>query len=212
MATGKLMIDETNESRGTKRQRSEDVETLIPRNTLKRMLMGDFCKLHIGKEVYVVANMFRGETLIHIRTYGKREDGTTFPTKKGIALNPTRWKRLVDRCSGTIDDTIEKVKKGELVDIKLHLGGNLYVSINSGYGCVNIRRWYMPKDEDGGLVPTRQGIALNFEQWDKLKDCMLLLPDFIGDELDDVRLCEDTHHNQMEMIECFDCNPSQNIS
>lgn len=70
----------------------------------------------------------------------------------------------------------------------------------------------MPKDEDGGLVPTRQGIALNFEQWDKLKDCMLLLPDFIGDELDDVILCEDTHQNQMGMIECFDCNPNQNIA
>lgn len=125
MATGKLMIDETHESRGTKQQRSEDVATPIPRNTIKRMLMGDFCKLHIGKEVYVVANMFRGETLIHIRTYGKREDGTTFPTKKGIALNLKRWKRLEDRCSGTIDDTIEKVKKGEHVDMKLISGGGI---------------------------------------------------------------------------------------
>nr|WBW30870.1 PC4 [Argopecten irradians irradians] len=211
MATGKLMIDETFESRGTKRQRSEDPTTPIPRNMIKRMLMGDYCKIHIGKEVYVVANMFRGETLIHVRTYGKREDGSTYPTKKGIALNITRWKRLEDRCSKDIDGAIEKVKKGEHVHMKFHLGGNIYASINSGYACVNIRRWYMPKDEDGDLVPTRQGIALNFEQWDKLKDSMLLLPEFIGDELDDVRLCEDSHQNQMGMTDCFDCNPNQDI-
>ncbi|MEW8546776.1 MAG: transcriptional coactivator p15/PC4 family protein [Candidatus Thiodiazotropha sp.] len=52
------------------------------------------CQIDIGNNCYVVGKTFKGQMLIHIRKYDRRDDGTLFPTKKGTALNLEKWKNF----------------------------------------------------------------------------------------------------------------------
>ena len=50
-----------------------------------------------------------------------------------------------------------------------HIGDSYYVSVTSGYGCVDLRRFYVPY----GLLckhvrPTRSGIGLRLNEWEHL--------------------------------------------
>jgi len=51
------------------------------------------CKIHIGNDVYVVANTFKDRLLIHIRQYD-RCGNDLYPTKKGLVLTLSRWSML----------------------------------------------------------------------------------------------------------------------
>ncbi|XP_060083623.1 uncharacterized protein LOC132562864 [Ylistrum balloti] len=172
---------------------------------------GDYCKLDIGNDCFVVANKFCGKTLIHIRMYDTSERGKLYPTKKGIALDPNHWIKLSSWYYKDVDEAIKKYNGGEHVDEMIHLGRNNYVSLKTGYARVNIRRWFMPDLDKSELKATRAGVALTFEQWERLKLTMLVMPDFIGDILDNTELCvmRGDHQNQEGMMQCFDCNPNQ---
>ena len=52
------------------------------------------CQIDLGNQCYVVGKLFKGQMFIHVRRYDRRDDGTLFPTKKGIALNLEKWKKL----------------------------------------------------------------------------------------------------------------------
>jgi len=44
-----------------------------------------------------------------------------------------------------IEENVRRVMDGEPMAYKHHIGGGVYISITSGYGTVNIRRFFMPK-------------------------------------------------------------------
>ena len=49
-----------------------------------------------------------------------------------------------------------------------HIGGGVHVSVNTGYLCIDFRKFYRPEQETE-MKPTRQGIALRIKQWRSLK-------------------------------------------
>lgn len=171
------------------------------------------CQLDIGREVYVVAQTFQGRTYVHVRRYGKRLDGGIFPTKTGISLDLEKWKKIHELQSDNIDESIRDYQEGKTIHYKSHLGDNYFVTLNTGYPLINIRKWFVPEGQKE-LVPTRKGIALTFEQWDKLKDSTIVVREFIGEELDRVTYCEfsDSHQNQMGFYECRSCCPNGYLS
>jgi hypothetical protein len=63
---------------------------------------------HLGRKWYLVITVFQGETKVHLRVYEQRqEDGTLYPTRKGIALDLEKWKKLSELCREDIDAAIE---------------------------------------------------------------------------------------------------------
>ena len=165
------------------------------------------CQIDIGNACYVVGNMFKGQMLIHVRKYDRRNDGMLFPTKKGIALNLEKWKKLQYCYLENIDSALNQYRDSKPVDLTLHLGGNYHVSVKSGFPLVNIRRWFVPGDRQE-LTPTKTGIALTFLQWEKLKSAMPLVEELLNGELDKVSFCEESHQNQEGALTCSNCNPN----
>jgi len=51
------------------------------------------------------------------------------------------------------------------LEVKLwsRIGGSHYVSVTTGFRCVDFRKWFQPRDKKPKL--TRKGIALNLNQW-----------------------------------------------
>ena len=55
-------------------------------------------------------------------------------------------------------------------EVKLwsHIGGGHYVSVTSGFRCVDFRKWFQPPDHKDPK-PTKKGIALNLDQWVRMR-------------------------------------------
>ena len=49
-----------------------------------------------------------------------------------------------------------------------HIGGGYYISVNSGFYCVNFRKFFMPCNEKE-VKPMHKGIALRLNQWARMK-------------------------------------------
>lgn len=96
-------------------------------------MAGDYCRLDIGNDCYVLANKFRGKILIHVRLYDTSESGTVFPTNECVTLGPQQWKKLQVWHCKDVDETIEIYLRGEDVDLMIHLGRNNCVSLKTGY-------------------------------------------------------------------------------
>lgn len=150
------------------------------------------------------------ETIIDVRLFDDDE-----PTEKGQSMTLSRWRILCDSIE-IIDKNLEDVKKDKDVDYRLHLGGNVYVSVTSPYRCINIRKFYFMRNVKSGkktLYPTREGVSLRFPEWAKLKNNLCEINFHLPVELDSVVPCyaRQDHSNQMAMLECMECNPSGDI-
>lgn len=159
----------------------------------------ELCRFDLGSDRYVVAKKFNGKIQVHIREYAKGANGL-YPTKKGIALDLEKWKQIDELYYKDVTECIEKKE-----DYKQHLGENVYVSVQKGYQCVNIRKWFLPPDETS-IVPTRKGIALTFQQWNNFKGAIDLVGKILKDQLDEIEFCD--HQNQMGFFTCTKCNPN----
>ena len=100
--------------------------------------------------------------------------------------------------------------KVEEVDETLyHLGGKVYVTVDPKIPTVDIRHFWKPLDSSAP-VATRKGVALYKMKWDKLKDVMDVIRDFVP-ELNSVTICEFSHHAQTDLLECKECSPFEEI-
>lgn len=88
----------------------------------KHAVDGEYCRLYIGGERYVVAKDFKGYILVHIREYAKNSSGVLYPTKCGIALKLDKWKKLEDYCLQRVNEAIKEYQEGQVVDLMIHLG------------------------------------------------------------------------------------------
>ena len=87
---------------------------------------------------------------------------------KRALLTPQRWICLLERMED-VEAAVERATTLKPTQFKLHLGQDWYLSISDVMPFVDIRRWYQKTDEVN-LRPTLVGIALTFEQWERLKD------------------------------------------
>jgi hypothetical protein len=150
-------------------------------------------KYEIGDRRYVVVKKDE------IRLF---EDGSN----KCATFTYPRWTHFVGQCD-EIDQCVAKVvAKDDNVKLQLHIGGGWYVSVTSGFFCVDVRRFYhLP---GVGVRPTRTGIALRFHEWTRLKAAANEIrqrhpkvaeaqPCWMGAD----------HFNQEGAVNCVDCNP-----
>ena len=49
-----------------------------------------------------------------------------------------------------------------------HVGGAYYVSVNSGYCCVDMIKWFQPFNATGDIKPTKIGVSLHLNEWSDL--------------------------------------------
>jgi len=110
-----------------------------------------------------------------------------------------------------IEAHLKSLRAGENVSFKHPIGGGNYISITTGFYCVDFRRFFVPYGETE-IKPTRQGIALRLREWDQMKRIVdeinsrypslgTALPCYLGDD----------HLNQIGALNCRDCNPFSTI-
>jgi hypothetical protein len=170
--------------------RTEDQHTVEKRMKTDNEDSTDEPLLHenIEREMYLSVLEDHDETKVHLRVYGKYNDGSQYPTRKGIALDLEKWKKITE-LTEEIDHEIKKHDAEMHVSYRKHLGENVYVTLKSEYALVNIRKWWIPPNEKK-IVPTRKGVALTFHQWKIVEKLMLKVQEKIGDKLEEVQFCE----------------------
>jgi hypothetical protein len=111
--------------------------------------------------------------------------------KKAIFLSARSWSGFVQ----LMDDIDDAVKSKEEIAYCRHFGGGWYVSVTSGFSCVDIRRFYM---KDGSIKPTKTGIALRLNEWEILKLMLPHLSPAVG---------QCWHKNHEDFLRCLECCP-----
>jgi hypothetical protein len=149
---------------------------------------------------------------------------TTDPSRKTVLvrLNLQQW---VDFCSWVdiVNDVIEKEKESEGSGIeevdgkrRMHLGGNVYMSLKRGLPGVDFRWFWLPPSStvdyqqgpgDFDVQPTRYGIWLNYKEWYKLDSLRNLVQKCIP-ALEGMIDCSSQHLNQEGILLCIHCNPN----
>ena len=82
---------------------------------------------------------------------------------ESTTFTPSRWASFL-LCLDEIDCQLEKFVTGKNVTYRNHYGGGWYVSVTSGFNCIDLRKFYMPVGETE-WKPTRTGIALRLSEW-----------------------------------------------
>ena len=112
-----------------------------------------------------------------------------------------RWSFFLS-CMADIDKAITQLKEAkEEFKFHQHCGGGWYVSVTSGYWCVDLRRFFMNKE--GEIKATRHGIALRLREWKTLKDVL----EKITPDLSNTIGC--FHEDMEDWVSCKECFPYQ---
>lgn len=130
------------------------------------------------------------------------EDKTT----KVATFTYSRWAWFISFFT-EIDEAVAKLVAGEQdVKLQLSIGGGWYVSVTSGYRCVDVRKFYWLPGV--GERPTKTGLALRLIEWAKVQHIARELaekhpalaaaqPCWMGED----------HQNQEGALNCNECNP-----
>jgi hypothetical protein len=145
---------------------------------------------------YARVCMWQNEPRLDLREWDQDK-----PTKKGISLKIHQVKSLADIME-TIRENLDKN-----LEMKWHLGCNVYVTVRENNPCVDIRQYWKPPQQEES-VPTKKGLCLRPEEyknvekhWEEIKYAMPELETFVP--------CyhQDDHLNQIGMWRCSACNP-----
>ncbi len=158
----------------------------MPKKTNKSYNLGENRVLTTRKE--------HGELVISIKD--------TKDVWKFADLPAQRWLSFV-LYQTDIDESVKKLEQDQYVKLFQHIGGGWYVSVTTGFLCVDIRRFYTAKGE---LKPLKKGIALRLSEWETLKPIMQSLPTDIP-QLASLQVCfmGDDHLNQEGYLQCREC-------
>ena len=106
-----------------------------------------------------------------------------------------------------IDAKVKALVNNESVSYRQHIGGGHYVSVTSGFRCVDFRKWFIPYGQTE-IRPTRSGIALRLSEWaeiQKLVETINTAYPTLGTALP--CYLEDDHQNQIGALRCRECYP-----
>ena len=133
------------------------------------------------------------------------EDGSS----KMALFSFPRWAYFIKNFAD-IDNAVAKlVTTKEDIKLQLHVGGGWYVSVTSGFRCVDIRKFYMLPGV--GPRPTKIGLALRLHEWATLKDVAAEM----NEKHPDIAATQpcwagEDHFNQEGAMGCSECNPFGN--
>jgi hypothetical protein len=120
-------------------------------------------------------------------------------TLKSVTLTAKRWGALA-AFESEIEDAVSSLQAKQYVNFKSHIGGGYFVSVTTGFLCVDIREFYF-KDSPR---PSKHGIALNLTQWTQLKEINQQIKQHFP-KLAKTELC--SHQNLDALINCIECHP-----
>jgi len=103
---------------------------------------------------------------------------------------------------------LKDVRDGDQpVNNRQHIGRGFYVSVTTGFKCVDFRKFYMPYGQTE-IRSTRKGIALRLAEWDQMKKVMELI-DGAYPTLANALPCylAYDHQNQLAALDCRECHP-----
>jgi len=106
-----------------------------------------------------------------------------------------------------IETNLKTLRDGGDVSFKHQIGGGYYISITTGFFCVDFRKFFLPHGQTE-IKPTHQGLALRLREWEEIKRIVdaintqypslgTALPCYQGDD----------HLNQTGALQCRDCYP-----
>jgi hypothetical protein len=145
----------------------------------------------------------------HRRVCVDKRDGEFFITidepgtyLKSVTLPAKRWAALMLAIT-PIDESVALLQSQQYVKLFTHFGGGFFISVTTGFRCVDLRRFYFNSTKDSNQ-PTRDGIALTLSQWSLFKVIVQQInKDF--PELSEIEHC--THRELMELFNCKECYP-----
>lgn len=123
--------------------------------------------------------------------------------EKSIELPLKRWASFLT-CLPEIEDSLNKLRKAEFVKYKEHIGGGWFVSVTTGFPCVDVRRFYMPMigfEEKA----TKSGLAIRLREWHNFVAVVHAMKKE-NPQLAEIQPCG-LHHNQEEAMRCAECYP-----
>ena len=138
-------------------------ETKLPQ---KRAPTEEETRIDLGDNRFIMVSTYRGRQYIDTREFFHDESGELRPSKKGFALKPDEWKKLLAAKDKINANLRAKIKSEEETKIELWENRFATVSMYKGRQYVNMREFYT--DESGKLRPSNKGIALNPDMWKKL--------------------------------------------
>ena len=93
------------------------------------------------------------------------------------------------------------------VSYRQEIGGGYYVSVTTGFYCVDIRKFFLLRGQTE-IKATRRGLAVRVREWTNLKKIMAAI-DNAHPTLATAVSClqRDDHMNQLGAVQCCECNP-----
>jgi len=134
---------------------------------------------------------------------------STLEPRKTIKFDINRWAHFI-RVLAQVDDNAKELnRKSRAVAYRERLGDGYYVSVTTGWRCVDIRKYYVPCGLPNDQVrPTKAGISLRLDEW---CDLMTTIPSIHRNfpELASAKCCtdDDSHLGQRGWMECTSCFP-----
>ncbi len=82
-----------------------------------------------------------------------------------VEISVGKWHHWVKIESG-LRDQMQELMRGNQIEVKLHLGGLMYLSLSSEFRCVQFRQHYI-KEQNGGrrICPSKSGISMSFREF-----------------------------------------------
>jgi len=155
-------------------------------------------KFEIGEKRYVIVKKDAGETIVKLFEDAS-DKCVTFPLQ--------RWAQFV-AIFPIVDQCLDNLHQQQAVNLQLHIGGKWYVSVTTGFKCVDVRQFYWNATQ--GAKPTRKGMALRLPEWEKLKEVVQQLhAKFPIIAATQTCSSQPNHFNQESGLSCIECNPYQ---
>ena len=90
--------------------------------------------------------------------------------EKSATFTPERWAQFV-LIFDELSENVQKLTDGRsYIKYRHHLGGRWYVSVTTGFQCVDIRQFYWHREK--GPSPSKRGIALRLSEWTSLAELL----------------------------------------
>lgn len=155
-------------------------------------------KLRLIILVKLQAKLFDSPFTVSLRRYKGGWPSATQDTEpeKAVDFQPVQWRHLMD-----LTDFIDWAVK-ENQTVRRHLGFNLYVITSEKFV---VFREFRKNHFTQKLQSTGMNIAINHEQWHRLKDLIESVANTHFPEVTAVNLCN--HFNQDSFFGCPCCNP-----
>ena len=163
------------------------------------MYLQEIARFELGNDRFVVINKFRGEVQIHFRQYEKNDRGGYYPTKQGVYLTPARFATLLHFLN-EIKNNAETMKE----EFRYHLGGGTFVTGNTDYPLVHIRRYFLPEGQTTSH-PTKKGLGLRRGEWITLLGHIENIKKLLDN--DTLIPCFATHKDSTDEFLCDECHP-----